>query len=79
MAAPLTAAEARALLRKRATLRRAASKAAQAAKADARARRVLEMLEEGLTYVDIAEELGVKVTTIPGVIKRARKRLAKPV
>lgn len=72
----MTATEARAVLRKRVTLRRLAVNAATRAKADARARRILELVEQGLTHEDIAAEMGIKVMSVRGAIRKARMRLA---
>jgi len=62
-------------MRKRVAVRRAAFKATQAAKADARARRVLDMVDRGLTHEEIAAALGVRVTSVRGAVQAARRRL----
>lgn len=78
---PLTADEARALWRKRKSLtrRRSMEYAAQKAKADARARRLLDMVDQGMPYDQIAEELGIRVASVRGAVRAAKKRLASTV
>lgn len=42
--------------------------------AEARDARVLELLEEGKTWAEVAEDLGVKPTSVGTIITRARRR-----
>lgn len=77
----MTPAEARALIRQRrtATLCRRKSKAALAAKAEARARRILELAEAGTPVEEMAAELGIKPISVGPAIRAAKIRLASDV
>lgn len=72
----MTPAEARALMRKRQTIRSVISHTAHQAKADARARRLLDMVDSGMTYPEIAAALGIRVKSVRGAVHDAKKRLA---
>lgn len=74
----LTVEQARALIRNRKTMRKAIVKAARGAKADARARRILELVEQGASHEELAAILRVRVDSVRGAIRVAKKRLASP-
>lgn len=43
-----------------------------------RSRRVMALLDQGMSYVDIAAEVGVTKNTIAGIVHRARGRAPQP-
>lgn len=74
----MTPQQARAAYRSRKSKRLALSTATAQAKADARARRILGMVEQGLSEQEMAEALGIKLTSVFGAIRAARIRLGEP-
>lgn len=43
---------------------------------EGRAERALQLREQGLSYADIAERLGVKQRSVGGMLERAKRRRA---
>lgn len=74
----MTPEQARAVYRSRKPKRLAASTAAVQAKADARARKILDMAEQGLSHEEMAEALGIQPSSVFGAIRAAKIRLGEP-